>query len=261
MIPVDVNTFIGPYPFRYVPHPDADILVRVLDREGIASAWVGHLPSAFYRDPTAGNSALYTALAPHRERLSPVPAIRPDWPAWERSLSIALDAGAPAVRAYPPQWGLDAGHPTMRELVHACAEMNTVLLLTVRFEDSRQRHRMDSAGDLTGAAIRDIARAHERSRVIVTCAGGELIEEVHWGLTPAEQGRLWWDISWIWGPPEDHLALLFRTIGSERFVFGTAWPLRLSQTPSANLELLPDDVRGSALANASDILRPPLRRR
>ena len=81
---------------------------------------------------------------------------------------------------------------------------------------------------------------------MVTAAGREMIEEVHWGLTPAEQARVLWDISWIWGPPEDHLAKLFRTIGSRRFVFGTQWPLRLTQAPRANLDLLPDDVASSA---------------
>jgi hypothetical protein len=37
---------------------------------------------------------------------------------------------------------------------------------------------------------------------------------VHWGLTPEERRLVWWDISWIWGPPEDHLALLLETIGA-----------------------------------------------
>lgn len=30
---VDVNTFVGGYPFRHLPHPDAAVLVRVLERE------------------------------------------------------------------------------------------------------------------------------------------------------------------------------------------------------------------------------------
>ena len=38
---VDVNAFVGAYPFRDVPHPDPDVLVRVLDREEIGEAWVG----------------------------------------------------------------------------------------------------------------------------------------------------------------------------------------------------------------------------
>src|SRR3954469_18960347 len=103
---IDVNALIGPYPFRHVPHPDPDVLVRVLDREQITQAWVGHLPSAFYRDPTPGNAALFAALAPFSQRLRPVPTIRPDWPHWEQRLREAASSGAPAIRAYPSQWGL-----------------------------------------------------------------------------------------------------------------------------------------------------------
>jgi hypothetical protein len=55
------------------------------------------------------------------------------------------------------------------------------------------------------------------------------------------------------GSAEDHLAKLFRTIGAHRFVFGTHWPLRLTQTPSANLDLLPDDLIGVSLADPRTI--------
>jgi len=250
-MPTDVNTFVGGFPFRHVPHPDADTLARVLEREGIAAAWVGHLPSAYYRDPNAGNDALFTALSPHRDVLHPAPALRPDWPRWEQALRELLERGAIAVRAYPPQWGMGPHASPMMELASACGTLNVPLLLTVRFEDQRQRHWMDAAGDLSGAAIRALVRADARVRVVVTCAGRALIEEVHWGLTPQEQTRLWWDISWIWGPPEDELAHLFRTIGAQRFVFGSAWPLRLVQTPRANLELLPDDMRDAQLADVA----------
>jgi predicted TIM-barrel fold metal-dependent hydrolase len=246
---IDVNALIGPYPFRFVPHPDPDVLVRVLEREGLSGAWVGHLPSAFYRDPSAGNAQLYTALAPHADVLRPVPTIRPDWPDWPRALQQAKDAGAPAVRVYAPQWQLPPGDPRMSELALACGEAGLALLLTVRFEDLRQRHAHDVAGDLQAAAVRSLARAGSRVRLIVTAAGREFIEEVHWGLTPEEQRRVVWDFSWVWGPPEDHLAKLFRMIGSDRFVFGTQWPLRLTQNPRANLDLLPDDLAQAVLAD------------
>lgn len=250
---IDVNCLIGPYPFRYLPHPDPEILVRVLDREGIAGAWVGHLPSAFHRDPTAGNAQLYSALVPHEPRLRPVPAIRPDWPRWEHALREARDAGAPAVRAYPMHWGMGPGDPRLSALALAAGELGMAVLLTVRFEDLRQRHHLDVAGDLSAAHVRWLARAGDAARLVVTAAGREMIEEVHWGLTPAEQARVFWDISWIWGPPEDHLAKLLRTIGPERFVFGSQWPLRLVQTPRANLDLLPHDLASVALATASDV--------
>jgi len=252
---IDVNTLIGPYPFRHVPHPDPDVLIRVLDREELDGAWVGHLPSAFYREPSLGNRELYSALAPFASRLRPVPAVRPDWPKWHDVVRDAARAGAPAIRAYPPQWSMGPHDSNMSELALAAGEQGMALVLTVRFEDLRQRHSLDSAGDLSAASIRSLARAGESVRLLVTAAGREMIEEVHWSLTPAEQARVFWDISWVWGPPEDHLAKLFRTIGADRFVFGTQWPLRLTQTPRANLELLPDDVRGSKMSDARDVCR------
>ena len=252
---IDVNALIGPYPFRFLPHPDPEVLERVLDREQLSGAWVGHLPSAFYRDPAAGNAQLYTALEAHGPRLRPVPTIRPDWPEWEGALKVAHDAGAPAVRAYPQLWQLGAGDARMAELAVACGQLRLALILTVRFEDMRQRHTLDVAGDLQAAAVRALARAGDRVRLVVTAAGREFIEEVHWGLTPEEQRRVVWDFSWVWGPPEDHLAKLFRAVGSDRFVFGTQWPLRLTQNPRANLDLLPPDVADAPLADPEHLFR------
>jgi hypothetical protein len=40
-------------------------------------------------------------------------------------------------------------------------------------------------------------------------------------------------------------------MGSSRFVYGTAWPLRLAQTPRANLALLPDEWAKVPLADPS----------
>lgn len=251
----DVNCFIGSYPFRHVPHPDPDVLVRVLEREGVRDAWVGHLPSAFHRDPHHGNDELYRALEPHRAVLHPVPTIRPDWPAWDDAIARASDQGAPAVRAYPPQWGLSPDDGRMKGLAARCSELGLVLVLTTRFEDLRQRHRMDTAGDLTAAAVRAIARSDAGAEILVTAAGADLISEIHWGLTPDERSRMSYDISWIWGPPEDHLADLLRTIGPQHFVYGSGWPLRLVQTPRANLDLLPPDLRATELLTAEALLQ------
>ena len=36
---IDCAAFIGPFPFRQLPHPDPDVLVRVLARETLSGAW------------------------------------------------------------------------------------------------------------------------------------------------------------------------------------------------------------------------------
>jgi hypothetical protein len=177
--------------------------------------------------------------------------VRPDWPRWEQTLRDVVDRGARAIRAYPMHWAMGPHDQSMRRLALACGEAGVPLVLTVRFEDLRQRSSLDVAGDLTGPHLRALARAGERVHLVVTGAGRELLEETHWGLTPDEQRRVHWDFAWIWGPPEDHFAHLLRTIGAERFVYGTHWPLRLTQNSRANLELLPDELRNPPIVDAA----------
>lgn len=264
--PIDVTAWVGPYPFREVPHPEPATLVRVLEREGFGGAWVASLPGAFHRDPLPANRALYRALAPHRAWLHPVPVVRPDWPQWEGQLAEAVAEGAPAVCLHPTRWGLGEGHPALEELVHACVEAGVALHCPVRFEDLRQRHRLDAAGDLSAAFLRRLIRGPgRRAAVVVAGAGRELIEEVWWGLTAVEQARVWFDFHWIWGPPEDHFAHLVETVGSAHLAWSSWWPLRLSQQAGALVELLPEGARrrlaaepladGRAIARAAATLR------
>jgi hypothetical protein len=150
---------------------------------------------------------------------------------------------------YPAHWGLGVEHPALIHLARACSRVDLPLLFTLRFEDSRQRHSIDVAGEVQAATVRFVARAGTQVRLVVTSAGRGFIEEVHWSLTPFERERVWYDTSWIWGPPENDFAHLLRTIGASRFLFGSGWPLRLAQVSRANLSLLPPDISPPALAD------------
>lgn len=235
---VDVSTFVGPYPFRLVPGAMAEDLLRQLDRLRIDRAWVGHLAAPWHRDPRPANAELLRLLHPHAPRLLPVPTVHPALPGWEDDLSVAEDSGAPAVRVYPCQQGLDPAGPDLQALVAAAAERPVPIILTDRFEDSRQAHPLDVASPLPAAALRQLARISPDARLLVTHAGRAVIEEVHFGLTPPEAGTLLWEISWIWGPPEDDLAALLDTVGDRRFTFGTGMPLRIGDGALAKLDLL-----------------------
>lgn len=250
---IDCAAYIGPYPYRHLENPSPERLLRVIERSGLSGAWVGFLPSAWHRDPLPGNELLFAAVAAHAPLLRAAPVVRPDWPRWEQTLREVAEQGAAAVRAYPMHWALGPTDARMTALAVACGKLQLPLLLTVRFEDLRQRSGLDAVSDLTAAHVRALARAGPGVRLVVTGAGRELLEETHWGLTPDEQQRVFWDFAWIWGPPEDHLAHLFRTIGPERFVYGTHWPLRLAQGPRANLDLLPADLRDARITDAAEL--------
>ena len=234
---IDCNAFLGAHPWRKVPGTSPDALLEALERTKIDVAWVTHLPGLFWRDPTEGNAWLYEATRTEK-RLKPVPTVHPGLSNWEAVLSDAANAGAPAVRCDPHYLGLDAAGGEMRVLAAACGAARLPLMLAVRLEDGRQRHPNDRAGELAAAAVRALIRSDADLRLLVTHADRGFIEEVHFGSTPDEARRIWWDICWVWGPPEDHFATLLETIGAERFVFGTGQPLRLPENSIAKLDLL-----------------------
>ncbi|MGH7700618.1 MAG: amidohydrolase family protein [Gemmatimonadales bacterium] len=234
---IDANTFLGAYPYRRVPGTSPEALLHAMDRAAIDEAWVSHLPSVFWKDPADGNAWLWQTAQVH-PRFKAVPAVHPGVDGWEAVLSDAASRGAPAVRCDPTYCGLDPAGSEMRVLAAACGSAGVPLVMAVRLEDGRQRHPRDTALELPAAAVRALVRGDEDIRLVITHADRELIEEVHFGSTPAEARRIWWDISWIWGPPEDHLALLLETVGVERFVFGTGQPLRIPEAAVAKLDLL-----------------------
>ena len=234
---IDVNAFLGSYPYRRVPGTSADALLAAMDRVGIDEAWVSHLPGIFWRDPAAGNEWLLETADRH-SRLRPIPAVHPEMAGWEQVVATAAERGAPAVRADPTFYGIAPSGPSMRALAAACGGAGRPLMLAVRLEDGRQRHPNDHAAELPAAAVRAVIRADPRVRLIVTHADRPFIEEVHFGATPDEARRIWWDISWVWGPPEDHLETLLRTVGPARFLLGTGQPLRIPENGIAKLDLL-----------------------
>jgi predicted TIM-barrel fold metal-dependent hydrolase len=251
---IDVAAFLGDYPYRFVEPATPEWLLVQLDRLGLDRAWVAHLPSFLYKDPRPGNVALERLTQSHRDRLRPVPTIHPGLPGWIDDLNLAAGMGAPAVRMYPPAAGLDPAGGEMRVAAATAAAAQLPIVLTVKLEDVRQRHPLDVAPDLPPSAVRTLVRSDPDVRILVTHAERAFVEEVHFGLTPDEASRVLWDISWIWGAPEDHLALLLETIGTDRFTLGTGMPLRIPDAAMAKLDLLgaPDDVRTAILGDNLD---------
>ena len=224
---------------------DRDVLLR--RRLWTDPSWTVLIPA----DPAGSRRSSRSAVPNVRLMTTPPPgspaAASPD----VGTLAEAVGEGAPAVRAYPAQWGMGPGHSALSDLMLACGESGLALHITVRFEDLRQRHQMDSAGDVSAATLRALARlSGSRGQLVVAGAGRELLEETHWGLTPHEQARVWYDFGWIWGPPEDHFAHLVRTVGANRLVWASWWPLRLTQQARALVDLLPPSLRAITPDNA-----------
>jgi len=250
---IDVSSAIGRFPFRAHPSGTAESLLGAMKRVGIDRAWVANLTAVYWRDPGGGNEELFQALRAHPSLL-PVPALAAGFPGWERGLDRAVVERSVAVRVDPTITGVEPAGADMVRLATAAGERGLPLLMTVRMEDLRQRHPIDSAPTLEPWMIRALIRSAPNARLVVAAADREFVEEVHWGSTAGEAERILWDISWIWGPPEDHLEHLVRTVGADRFCLGTGLPLRLPEASIAKLELTPLSAEARARVESGNVL-------
>jgi hypothetical protein len=135
---IDLNAFVGAYPFRRIPTANPETLIAAMDRTGIDQAWVSDLSAIFWREPMESNEPLYQ-LVEDIPRLRPVPAVHPELPGWEETVEAAAAREAPCVRCDPGYYGIDPVGPSMQALVNACAHNRMPLLIAVRLEDGRQR--------------------------------------------------------------------------------------------------------------------------
>lgn len=234
---IDVNAWIGSYPYRRIAGGSPEFLLDEMRRNAIDRAWVSHLAAVFWRDPTEGNAELYRVAERHSQ-LAPVPAVHPGLANWEAVLTEARERGAAAVRVDPLFYGISPADPAVVAVLRRAGQLGLPVMLAVRLEDGRQRHPNDGAGDLTPAHLRGLIRSDSSVRLIVTQADRDCVEQVVFGATPEEADRMLWDVTAIWGPPMDDLQHLLATVGADRFCFGTGLPLRLAESTIAKLDLL-----------------------
>jgi hypothetical protein len=217
-----------------------------LEREGLSGAWVGHLPSAFYRDPSPGNDDLFGAVcaargsvasrAVHPPRLAELGAVaRGRWsiggPCRAR-LPAAVVAWGPMIR-------------TCARYAPRAARAGVALVLTARFEDCVSATGWIRRANLTEAPFAASRGGNTATRIPRSATAGRgTVEETHWGLTPEERELVFWDISWIWGPPEDVAGDAAPDHGtSSRFVYGTSVAPASRADSARELALLPDEWR------------------
>ena len=135
---IDINAFIGEWPFGELPYRTADGLLTLMDRHGIDIAAVSSLHGLFYKLCDRANRRLYEDIKGHGDRLVPVGTVNPAFPGWERDLKQCRDEfGARAVKLFPTYHGYAPDCPECSDAIDAAAEMGLPVVLSLGFEDPR----------------------------------------------------------------------------------------------------------------------------
>ncbi|WP_248906005.1 amidohydrolase family protein [Halocatena marina] len=137
---VDVNAFVGNYPFSPLDASTTD-LIALMDEKGVDKAIVTSIDSVMYRNCHSGNIELAEKIRGHEDRLIPFATINPTYPAWEQDLNQCLDElGMKGVKLLPAYHDYDLNDPGIVALLNHCADRDVPVTFVATLEDQRKRH-------------------------------------------------------------------------------------------------------------------------
>ncbi|MSU23151.1 MAG: hypothetical protein EXS32_04925 [Opitutus sp.] len=136
----DANTWIGRWPFAFLPAHDARSLVEHLHRHGIRRALVSPLDAVFAPEPGPANRALLRATR-GIAALVPVPVINLALANWREELAAcAADPRVIAVRVLPNYHNYRLTSRVADELVGELQRRRRRLIVQVRLVDERHEY-------------------------------------------------------------------------------------------------------------------------
>jgi len=249
---IDINTYIGHWPFRQLRHNTARALVGQMDRRGIDRAVVASIHGIFYKNVHPANEELARETRRYRNRLIPFATLSPTYPGWEEDLRrCADDLDLCGIRLYPQYHGYRLTDAAAQDLIDAATELGWAVQVPMRVVDRRQRHPWDLAEDLPPAAFEEILSLRPRTRWMILNGlgldGSHLPSDAHVLI----------EISRMTSVLQRTIPALLETAGPEHLAFGTGMPFKVPEPALLKLEILdaPDPVKERiAGRNAAEML-------
>lgn len=251
---IDMNAYLGHWPFRRLRHNDAEGLLALMDRAGIDRACVSSASAIFYKNSQAGNEELAGEIAGHEDRFIPFAVINPAYVDWEHDLGVcAEEFGARGLRLYPNYHTYALGDACCRELIAAATERGMIVSIPIRQIDQRQRHWLLEVPDVALSDLEALVERHPEARfVFVNGAGftGSRLGRADNGL-PANYAL---GISRMRATIGNEVGALVENLGADRVVLGTGMPFKYPEVALLKVEVLdaPEETKRAILGGNAE---------
>ena len=258
---IDINTYIGHWPFRQITNNTPEGLVNLMDKAGVDKACVSNINAIFYRNVQDGNEELaqqINSCQQFGERLIPFAIINPAYPGWEKDFSNCIDdLGMKGLELYPAYHQYKLTSSRSVELLNMAAEKNIPVHLPCAIENMRQRHWLDTKEDLTGDNVAQVLPLCPKTDFIITNGPSTAIASQLMSLTQGRQGKIYYDFSRI-GLLNSNFEKFVIAVGADNVVFGSVMPMQYIETQFAKLhysKLSNEEKEKIMYKNLKDLLK------
>jgi predicted TIM-barrel fold metal-dependent hydrolase len=249
---VDVNVWLGHWPFRRLPDDEPAALVRRLRRLGVTEAWAGSFEAMLHHDLAAVNQRLAAACRAHGPGLlRPFGAVNPLLPDWREDLRRCQeDHRMPGIRLHPNYHGYGLDHPACADLLGQAARRKLIVQIVLKMEDERGLNPLLKGLPTTDPApLIALPAGEPRPRVVLLNALGNVRGEPLKRLLAT--GSIWVDIAMLEGLAG--LERLIAQVGPDRLLFGSHAPLFYGESAHLKLKesaLTPEQAEAIRQGNA-----------
>ena len=222
---VDVNAYVGHWPFLQLQYNNCEGMLGRMYRFGVDVSVVSSLNGIFYKNTQSANRELYDDLKSKKvlaDRFIPFAVINPIYAGWRDDLEICVNTyGMRGIRLYPQYHDYSLDDPACIDLMKAVRDRGLPVALCLRMVDNRQRSWMDIEKEWALKDVMPIIKKVPDARYLIVNAANSL-------SLPNEDSALLRQADVIIdtsGRALSNLAGVISVLGKDKFAFGTHAPM------------------------------------
>ncbi|MFQ6043322.1 MAG: amidohydrolase family protein [Candidatus Poribacteria bacterium] len=235
---IDVNAYLGHWPFRQLRYNTAEELIELMDSNGIDKAVVSSINAIFYKNCQSGNEELTEQTREYRDRFIPFATLNPMYPGWEEDFERCVEGfDMRGIRMFPHYHNYKLTDDASVRLIHKATLRGMPVSIPLRVVDRRQRHWLDSARDLSLPEIEEIIKQCPDTNFILTNGIG-------WENSQLAQNEFFKscnfliEISRLTSVLQESIPQLLDALGPTKLAFGTGIPFKYPRPATLKMEIL-----------------------
>jgi len=250
---LDINAYVGHWPFRQLKYNTCETLLQRMNQFGVDVSVISNLNGIFYKNTQSANLELYQELktsGKFSSRFIAFAVINPIYAGWRHDMDECISKfGMKGIRVYPQYHDYTITDPALVELVKRARDRGVPVSLATRMVDSRQRSWMDIdyvvGTDKPEWSLKNlfpiIKEVPDGRYMLLNMANGFQLEEAD--MQVFKKADVLMDTS---GRSLTNLPVLLNTHGRDRFAFGTHSPILDYLTGQLRIESLRDSEADAA---------------
>lgn len=229
---IDVNAFVGHWPFERLPNAEPAALARHLKKCGIGKALVSPIEGIFYKSPQDANEQMFEQLR-RCPRLLPVAVADPTAPGWEAHLRRNVEVyRVRAAKLHPNYHGYALAAPEAQALLRVADALRLPLIVQLQMEDQRTHAPLVKVPPVDPAEVIRALPADMTSHVIL---GGLMLGDLNrLAAEIAKRPNVYVELSWV--ETMDCLATVLKALDAGRLLFATHLPLFYAECALAKVK-------------------------